>query len=188
MTCTFGLDDSCRCVIAACLVLVLLQDYVDDDVKVGALLFAPPNVGDATFAARYGKKVNARRIPFQYDVVPQIPCTPTMIGCKNASTSTTRNNGLWPYAAVPGTLLLEPSGMPQQTEAWSLLSTIYPCEINRFLHATHICSYQCFLSQFVTDTNNLCQLWSEPASDPPTGSYCFKFPVTSGQQYPYKPL
>lgn len=107
-------------------------------------------------------------------------------GSSQAAANPESNSGLWSYTSVPGTLLLQPGGMPQQSEAWSLLNTICPCEINLFLHATHICSYQCYLSQYVSDANNLCHLWSEPATNPPTGSYCFKFPVTSGWQYPYQ--
>ena len=43
-----------------------------------AYLFAPPNAGDADFVSAFNKLVNARRLPFQYDVVPQVsqrPCT-----------------------------------------------------------------------------------------------------------------
>lgn len=103
-----------------------------------------------------------------------------------ASATPDSRRGLWNYSPVGGTLPLQPNGMPQQSEAWSLLDQIYPCEVNRFLHATHICSYQCYLSQYVSDSNNLCHLWREPASNPPTGSYCFEFPVTAGWQYPYQ--
>lgn len=149
-----------------------------------ALLFAPPNVGDSAFAASFGRRVNARRIPFLFDIVPQVPCTPTMIDCKDTliPTNTLRNKGLWSYTSVPGTLLLLPTNMPQQADAWSLLGTVYPCEAGRLLRVTHVCSYNCYLSQFVSDSNNLCQLWSVSAGG---GSYCFDFPVTAGPQYPY---
>ena len=118
-----------------------------------------------------------------YDLVPQIPCAPTMIKCSIPGVIT---KGLWNYSPVGGTIRLLPSGMPVQSDKWALLQTIYPCQINRFVHATHICSYQCHLSQYVGDTNNLCMLWKEPASNPPKGSYCSPyFPVQSGWQYPY---
>lgn len=173
-----------------------LQDYVSEltnrrnRIKVDALLFAPPNVGDATFAAAFGTAINARRIPFLNDLIPQVPCTPNMIGCKNAvvPTGTNNNRGLWAYASVPGTLMLLPANMPQQAQAWSLFGKIHPCQIGRFLRATHICSYNCYLSQFIGDTNNLCQLWNTTTaagSGAATGSYCFQFPVPSGPKYPY---
>jgi hypothetical protein len=143
-------------------------------------------VGDAMFTSVYGRTVNARRIPFQYDLIPQAPCTPTMIGCAKAleSTATVYNHGLWRYQSVPGTLMLSAAGVPQQADAWSLLNKIYPCQIGRFLRATHICSYNCYLSQFVGDTNNLCQLWQTSGSSA-SGSFCFQFPVSEGPQYPY---
>ena len=163
-----------------------MQSYLESSVKVDALLYAPPNVGDSAFAASFGKRVNARRLPFLYDLIPQVPCTPTMIGCKNTlvNTYTPYHKGLWSYASVPGTLLLLPSGMPQQPEAWSLMGKLYPCELGRFLKATHICSYNCYLSQYVVDENSKCKLWNETGA----GSFCSGFPVTSGPQYPYRPL
>lgn len=174
----------------ATLVSYAVQSYVKYhklSTKVDAMLFAPPNVGDPLFAALYGRVVNARRVPFVSDLIPQVPCTPTIIGCKNAAIPTgTRGNGTWSYASVPGTLMLQPSGMPQQSDAWALLDKIYPCQLSRFLRATHICSYNCYLSQYVSDVNNLCQLWDVSGTDSPAGSYCYQFPVTSGPQYPYK--
>lgn len=162
---------------ACCASLPLLQGYLHHSaVQVDTLLIAPPNVGDATFAANFGKRVNARRIPFVSDLVPQIPCSPTMIACNGTVTA---NPKPWSYSPVPGTLLLQPSGMPQQADKWALFDKIYPCKVGEMLRATHICSYQCYMSQSVTDKNNLCQLW-DVGSTPATGSYCFKFPFTSG--------
>jgi hypothetical protein len=109
-----------------------------------------------------------------------------MIGCAKAleSTATPYNHDLWRYQSVPGTLMLSAAGMPQQAGAWALLNKIFPCQMGRFLRATHICSYNCYLSQFVGDTNNYCQLWKTTGSAAP-GSYCFQFPVAEGPQYPY---
>jgi hypothetical protein len=169
----------------------VLQDHLnnlqlDRRLKVDALLFAPPNVGDSTFVAAFTKMVNARRISFVYDVIPQVPCTPTMIGCSDTlvNTSTARNNGLWQYAPHPGTLMLHHTAMPQQAEAWSRLDKIHACEAKRFFHASHYCSYACYLSQFVKESNNLCQLWTVPAGSKQVGSYCFDFPVQRKNQYP----
>ncbi len=41
-------------------------------VALDAYLIAPPNVGDSTFVAAFNQKVNARRVPFVYDVVSQV--------------------------------------------------------------------------------------------------------------------
>lgn len=82
---------------------------------------------------------------------------------------------------MPGTLLLQPSSMPQQADAWALLQKVYPCEVGRLLRATHICSHNCYLSQFVADNNSMCKLWGSEGA----GSYCFDFPVSSGPRYPY---
>lgn len=181
---TWDSDDKvCQSICVLCL---LLQDRYGPYTRVNALLFAAPNVGDATFISSYAKVVNTRHFRFLNDLIPQVPCTPTMIGCKDAwvPTSNPRNNGLWPYAATPGTLVLMPSGMPLQADAWSLLNEIYPAQAGRFLRATHTCSYMCYLSQYVVDKNNLFQLWSVPNGSTPVGSYCYSFPVTSGEQYP----
>lgn len=118
----------------------------------------------------------------------QVPCTPTMIGCNDAlvPTATTQNEGLWQYSSIPGDFVLQPEDMPQQADAWSRLTDIYPCEMGRFLRATHTCSYNCYMSQYVPDTNTLCQLWNVEAGSPAVGTYCYDFPVTEGPQYPYK--
>lgn len=81
-----GSTRSC-CAVPSCAVL---QVYLDEHlaaankqpVAVGALLFAAPNVGDDAFVAEYNMKVNARRISFIYDMIPQVPCAPTMMACK----------------------------------------------------------------------------------------------------------
>lgn len=166
------------CCVCAC----TLQDYLGPRYTVGATLFAAPNAGDATFASAYGRKVNARRFKFLNDLIPQVPCAPNMIGCADAlvPTATTRNKGLWQYTSIPGNLLLLPSGMPQQAEAWSQLTDIYPCEMGRFLRATHTCSYNCYMSQYVPDNNTLCLLWATDGGSSPAGTYCYDFPVTSG--------
>ena len=35
-------------------------------------LFAPPNVGPTAFATTFDQTVNARRVAFDYDIVPQV--------------------------------------------------------------------------------------------------------------------
>lgn len=147
------------------------------------MLFAPPNAGDGTFADKFGSTVNGRRMPFLYDIVPQVPCSP-MVGCARASVPT-GSKSLWSFSPVPGTLSIDPSGMPQQAEAWGHFSKIHPCQIGNFFAATHVCAYNCFLSQFGGDSNNTCKLWPDEGS----GTFCGKFPITTNARpYPYKPI
>lgn len=42
------------------------------------------------------------------------------------------------------------------------------------------------MSQYVPDTNTLCQLWKVESGSSAVGTYCYDFPVTEGAQYPYK--
>lgn len=142
-------------------------------------------MGEEVFASAYGRRVNARRFKFLNDLIPQVPCTPTMIGCKNAlvPTATSRNRGLWKHQSTGRNFVLQPTGMPQQVPAWSKLTDIYPCEMGRFLRATHTCSYNCYMSLFAADSNTLCQLWKVTA--PSSGTYCYAFPVAEGPEYPY---
>jgi hypothetical protein len=161
-------------------------DNNDIKAKVDALLLAPPNAGDATFASRFGSKVNARRMPFIHDVVPQVPCFPGMISCPRAPIPT-GGAKLWSYAAVPGTLMLEPSGMPQQASAWSHFSKIFPCQMGKFFNATHICAYNCFLSKFANDGNTMCKLWAPINGKEVEGTYCSGYP-NADRPYPYPVL
>lgn len=168
--------------------MLLLQEQLGSDVKVDALLYAAPNVGDAEFAAGFGVKVNARRLSFIYDLVPQLPCAPTIVGCKDAlvPTPSPSKDGLWSYTSIPGNLMLMPEGMPQQQDAWALFNAIYPCEANRFMQATHGCSYMCYLTQYVADPHSKCQLWT-PTGNSTDGSECYDTPIADGPQYPYAP-
>jgi hypothetical protein len=156
--------------------------YLDNNgfkAKVDALLLAPPNAGDATFASQFGSKVNARRVLFENDVVPQVPCSPTMVSCKRAPIPTGGDKS-WSYRAVPGTLMLYPSGMPQQPTAWSHFSKIFPCQMGKFFQATHVCAYNCFMSQFAKDGNTMCKLWDKDGE----GTFCPGYP-NADRPYPY---
>lgn len=179
----------------------IMQAFVGDKAQVDALLFAPPNVGDRAFVNSFGRKVNARRILFLNDVVPQVPCSPTMIACSTTLVPTPNLfSSSYSYAPVSGTLQLNGSDMPQQAEAWSLLNVLHACQAERFILASHICSYNCFFSQYVKENSNMCLLWAAAGEEaPPTyqasgpatpdSTFCFKFPVDPGQpQYPYKPV
>lgn len=57
-----------------------LEDSADPVPMLSAVLVAPPNVGDANFTQLFNEGVNARRIAFQYDIVPQAFCA-TMPAC-----------------------------------------------------------------------------------------------------------
>lgn len=48
---------------------------------VDAVLFAAPQVGDDAFVQRFDTVVNARRIGFAGDLVPQVPCASRMPAC-----------------------------------------------------------------------------------------------------------
>jgi hypothetical protein len=49
-----------------------------------------------------------------YDIIPKVPCTPTMAACANTVVPNPNPNGTWPYSTVGGTLQLQPAGMPSQ--------------------------------------------------------------------------
>eukprot|EP00882_Tetradesmus_deserticola_P023912 GHRQ01026089.1.p1 GENE.GHRQ01026089.1~~GHRQ01026089.1.p1 ORF type:complete len:145 (-),score=33.04 GHRQ01026089.1:1123-1557(-) len=89
--------------------------------------------------------LGACRIPFINDIIPQVPCTPTMAACKNTVVPNPNPTGTWPYSSVGGTLQLLPSGMPNQAAQWAGFGKIYPCQLVRFLMATHIC--RCVLTR-----------------------------------------
>eukprot|EP00775_Hariotina_reticulata_P007421 gene7421-7630_t len=135
----------------ATIVAYMAQAYLDQKlsvrvakVKVDAYLFAPPNVGDAVFVAAYNRMVNARRIVFQYDLIPQMPCTPTMANC-----NATSGNATWQYTPIGGTLLLQAADMPQQPSLWQLRKRLL--------------LYNCYFSQFTNDVHNSCLLDSSVA-------------------------
>jgi hypothetical protein len=69
---------------------------------VNAVLFAPPNAGAAAFVDAFNAAVNARRLAFASDLVPQVPCPPTMAACGNTPVPTDQPGDAksWPYAQV----------------------------------------------------------------------------------------
>ena len=155
--------------------------------SVGALLFAPPNVGNSAFVRAFNSQVNARSLRFQNDVVPQLPCVPTMVACSAGVLMPTNQPGnvsLWKYSSVGGALPIKGSDMPVQASAWSAFTTISLCYPQAFLSATHSCSYECFTSKFVTGSNSRCLLQT-PSNSTLLGEYtnCSHFPITG---YPLK--
>lgn len=137
----------------------------------------------------------ARRIPFQSDIVAQLPCAPTVTACARGpwQGAPMLSVGVWAYHTVPGTVALTAEGMPMEQEAWASFKSMYACQLGRYVVATHVCAYQCYLSQFVQDgvSSNQCRLRAPEAGAAATGgqvhgTYCFSFPVASGEQYPYK--
>lgn len=103
--------------------------------------------------------------------------------------------GVWAYHTIPGTVMLTPEGMPMEVEAWSDFRAMYACQLGRYVIATHVCAYQCYLSQFVQGgvSSNMCRLRAHDpetargvAGGNPAGSYCLSFPAASGAQYPYE--
>ena len=53
-----------------------LDNNAHNNVTLDAYLFAPPNAGDAVFAEAFNQRVNARRLPFIYDLIPQVRMSP----------------------------------------------------------------------------------------------------------------
>lgn len=133
------------------------------------------------------------RIPFESDLVPQLLCRPTVTAC--ARTSGSRGvmtpQGVWAYEAVPGTVALTAAGMPMETEAWASFGLLYACQLGRYVLATHVCAYQCYLSQYVQGGmgTNMCRLRQQEgvaAGGQQQGSFCFGYPIVNGRQYPYE--
>lgn len=166
-----------------------LKRHKKGNIVVDAVLFAPPNVGPPTFAAEFNSKINGRRVAFKYDIVPQVPCAPSMFACPGSLLSPypipTNMPGQvksWSYAEVAGHVDITPAAMPADKDAWAKLKTV-PLGANtvNFLMATHVCSYGCYFSQFAdggAQANSNCWLSEKPAVDA-EGSYCQGFPDTN---------
>jgi hypothetical protein len=179
----------------------VLQAYIDKKsssssrqpaAKVDALLFAPPNVGNIEFVRAFNARVNARKVMFAYDLVPSVPCAPSMAACADAPVSTHKpdGSGIWQYSSVGGSMMFTPASMPQQARIWARFGQIHPCKLAYFITATHTCSYTCWLSSFVANANNSCLLQDTGVTGG-EGTYCAgsiaSFPDTQEPPYPYKP-
>lgn len=70
------------------------------------------NVGPPSFAARFNALVNARRVAFEYDLIPQALCTPRMTACAGMTP---------PQSALlaPLGIKVVPTNMPGNVAAWS---------------------------------------------------------------------
>jgi hypothetical protein len=133
-------------------------------------VFAAANVGDAAFATAFNQLVNARRLAYVHDLVPQVPCTPTMAACSNLLLPQGSPTGTWAYASVGRLVPVLPENMPEQADVWQNFAAVFPCQATHFLSATHLCSYNCFLSQFALgDSNTSCKLWQSVGGE---GSFC----------------
>ncbi|KAL4431070.1 hypothetical protein ABPG75_006326 [Micractinium tetrahymenae] len=165
---------------------------------VSALLVAPPSVGPPDFVAQFNTLVNARRLAFDYDIVPQAFCSPSMPACSSGQqpgvlggllkragvqvipTNEPGNVSSWSYATVGGSLPFGPAALPQDAASWPALQDIQLCWAINFLYATHICSYACFTSQFApaaAANYNLCWLSARPEGAP-AGMQCPGWPNT----------
>ena len=127
------------------------------------MLFAPPNAGAPALASAFDQAINGRRIAFKYDLVPQIPCTPTMPACANVAVPTNMpgNATSWPFEHVAASITVNATDMPVQQAKWDELDVVPltdPADIPAYLWATHVCSYLCWTSQFNGDPNNECIL------------------------------
>lgn len=72
------------------LVAYAAQSYLNQQMgaaapAVGSVLFAPPNAGSPEFVDSFNQLVNARRLAFEYDIVPQVRyncvCLRSVAGC-----------------------------------------------------------------------------------------------------------
>jgi hypothetical protein len=178
----------------------MLQAYMDQKTagsnkqaaaKVDALLFAPPNVGNIEFVRAFNSLVNARKVQFAYDVVPQVPCAPSMAACPDTPVSTANpdGSGIWQYSSIAGSMMITPAAMPYQADVWRRFGKLHPCKMSHFITATHVCSYTCFFSKYVKGTSNSCLLLDQKVAGG-EGSYCggsiASFPETSDPPYPYR--
>jgi hypothetical protein len=148
---------------------------------VSAVLLAPPNAGNAVFAAAFDVAVNGRRVSFVYDPVPQVPCK-GFYGCsaKQVPLETGPVDGVppWPYATIGGTVKLTPAAMGPQATYWGGLDRINLCYMLQQLGAAHMCAYACATAPFaagVTDTQ--CLLRPAAAGELAANSYCNSPPV-----------
>lgn len=163
---------------------------------VGAVLTAPPNAGSPEFVNAFNQLVNARRLAFEYDIVPQAFCTPEMPSCPpgrlpgtvgalltaaGITITPTNQPGdvtAWPYAQIGGSITLVPEEMAQDAASWPALSRIQLCWSIPFLLATHVCSYSCALSQYAPEaagSMSMCWLSAQPAGAP--GTACPSWPT-----------
>lgn len=184
---------------STCFAAVALQAYIDQKsassghtaARVDALLFAPPNVGNRQFVRAFNARVNARKVQFAYDLVPQVPCAPSMAACPDVPVPTHNpdGSGIWQYSSIGGGMLFSPASMPHQASSWERFGQIHPCKLAHFIMATHTCSYACWLSSFVRDASNSCLLLREAAAGG-EGTYCAgsfaSFPDAQEPPYPYK--
>ncbi|GAX76022.1 hypothetical protein CEUSTIGMA_g3465.t1 [Chlamydomonas eustigma] len=162
--------------------LVDQMSTVGDKVHISAVLIAPPNVGDHSFVASFNRKVNARRVPFLYDVIPQLPCAPENIACPNTPVDTTLNGTVhtWQYTPVGGTVIITALDMPAQAYAWHRFSRLNLCHIALDVVAVHTCSYSCAFSKFVAAfSGDSCLLDSVHEDTSTPGSFCEGFPVAN---------
>lgn len=70
----------------ATLVSYAAQQYLNEQLAeaapvVDAVLVAPPNAGPSGFVEAFNQLVNARSLAFEYDIIPQALCTPSMPAC-----------------------------------------------------------------------------------------------------------
>ncbi|GAB4823518.1 hypothetical protein N2152v2_010564 [Parachlorella kessleri] len=170
------------------LLSLAIQSYLDEQLgpeaapTVSASLSAPLNVGGPEFVDYFNERVNARRIVFQYDAIPQVPCEPAFPACTQKDvllpqfsivpTDQPGNAKQWPFEAIGGGVVFGPGHLPQDQEAWSDVSIWQICWSINFFTATHSCAYKCFFSQFVPgdEAHNTC--WLSEKSDGAAGSQC----------------
>lgn len=109
-----------------------------------AILFAPPNVGSPSFVAAFNTAVNGRRIVFEYDIVPQIPCK-TQATCPAKKVRVATDGGplpAYPYESVGGTVpLTVKADIPVQQQYWASLDHLNACNMLGFFDGEKKCGW-----------------------------------------------
>lgn len=136
------------------LVALAAQQHLDARLGAGpvvsAVVYGAPTVGGPAFVNLFNARVNARRVAFQYDIVPQAFCAdmpacrpgrqPGLVGAilwaNGISIVPTDQPGgvaSWPFTPIGGTLPILAGGMPQDAATWRALSRTQLCWALQFL-------------------------------------------------------
>jgi len=148
------------------------------ETPVSAILFGAPNTGDSVFVEAQRQRVNTRRLTFDNDVVPLIPCASGMPACGSTPVRTNQFGAkdAWSdYQPLHGSVTFGSASMPLQQEAWAKTRTIR----TETASVSHGCSYSCKLSAYSAgpqDSHCLLLPVESSAAASQAHSYCPGFP------------
>lgn len=166
-------------------------------VRVQAVSFGSASVGNTAFKKAFKSLgITPRRIVFENDLFPLLPCTsPPLTGlaaviggasampaCANTVVPVANPQGLttWrDYQAMPGSIDFKASAMPAQADTWGGTGEVSIDNNAKFAKnnmAVHVCSYRCFFRKYAQapagDSNN-CLLVNPPEAG---NTFCTGFP------------